>query len=657
VIAGAGLTGGGDLSADRTFDVGAGTGITVNANDVALDTTNSRNVDHAAVTLTAGAGLTGGGTIAASRTFDVGAGTGITVNANDVALDTANSRNVDHTAVVLTAGAGLTGGGDISASRTFDIGAGTGITVNANDVAITATGVGAGSYGSTTQVGTFTVNAQGQLTAAANALISAAGIGALVASNNLSDLANAATARTNLGLVAGGAGDIWVEKAGDTMTGTLLTTNVRPSANDGGALGTGTLAYSDLFLASGGVINFNNGDYTLTHSAGALSFSGNVVIGQTVTRRLDISSTGISAWRYDDNSTVNLLTFSNIDGTAVNQGTALLFQSGDNSTLYDSGKIVVATEGAWTSTASTRDSYMSFHTSLDGTSTEKLRITSGGSVRPGTNDGGSLGIAGTAWSDLFLASGGVINFNNGNYTLTHAAGLLTASGKFGVGASPVTTFSVTDPAAGDARFEITTGASVVFQSFDRVASAYKSLSLDASTINFRPAGATVLNVSTGAVTVTGNVNPNANDGGSLGISGTAWSDLFLASGGVINFNAGNVTLTHSADLLTSNKQVNVPVLGRGAPVTKTADFTVAATESWLINNKSGSTCVVTLPAAASFTGREIMIKNIQAQLVNSASSNVVPLAGGAAGTAILSATAGAWATLVSDGTNWIIMQS
>lgn len=39
LTAGAGLTGGGDLSANRTFAVGAGTGITVNADDVALSNT------------------------------------------------------------------------------------------------------------------------------------------------------------------------------------------------------------------------------------------------------------------------------------------------------------------------------------------------------------------------------------------------------------------------------------------------------------------------------------------------------------------------------------------------------------------------------------------------------------------------------------------
>lgn len=51
---------------------------------------------------------------------------------------------------------------------------------------------------------------------------------------------------------------------------------------------------------------------------------------------------------------------------------------------------------------------------------------------------------------------------------------------------------------------------------------------------------------------TPSVLATANDSGALGASGTAFSDLFLASGAVINFNAGNVTLTHSAGILTQN---------------------------------------------------------------------------------------------------------
>ena len=105
-----------------------------------------------------------------------------------------------------------------------------------------------------------------------------------------------------------------------------------------------------------------------------------------------------------------------------------------------------------------------------------------------------------------------------------------------------------------------------------------------------------------------------------------------------------------------NISVYAASAGRGAPVTKTADFAVAATEHRLICNKAGTT-TVTLPAAATYTGRELTIKTIQAQTVVSASSNVIPLIGGAAGTAILAATAGKWATLVSNGTNWEIMTS
>lgn len=92
------------------------------------------------------------------------------------------------------------------------------------------------------------------------------------------------------------------------------------------------------------------------------------------------------------------------------------------------------------------------------------------------------------------------------------------------------------------------------------------------------------------------------------------------------------------------------------PVTYTANFSVAPTDGWIINNKSGSSCTATLPTAGLYAGRVLRFQNYQAQTLISASSNVVPLVGGAAGTAILAAVAGETATLVSDGSNWIMTQ-
>jgi hypothetical protein len=73
VTAGNGLVNGGlvSLGGSVTLNVGAGTGISVAADTVGLDTSNTRNVDHASVSISAGTGLSGGGTIASNRTISL----------------------------------------------------------------------------------------------------------------------------------------------------------------------------------------------------------------------------------------------------------------------------------------------------------------------------------------------------------------------------------------------------------------------------------------------------------------------------------------------------------------------------------------------------------------------------------------------------------
>ena len=94
-----------------------------------------------------------------------------------------------------------------------------------------------------------------------------------------------------------------------------------------------------------------------------------------------------------------------------------------------------------------------------------------------------------------------------------------------------------------------------------------------------------------------------------------------------------------------------------APTTITATtYTVNDGDSSLICNPSGA-LTLTLPAAASFSGRWLHLKNIQNLTVTSASSNVVPINSDVAGTAIIAGTAGKWANLQSNGTNWVIMAS
>ena len=94
--------------------------------------------------------------------------------------------------------------------------------------------------------------------------------------------------------------------------------------------------------------------------------------------------------------------------------------------------------------------------------------------------------------------------------------------------------------------------------------------------------------------------------------------------------------------------------GTLAPVVVTADYTVAESAHYIISNRAAGN-TITLPAASSYTGRILKLMTRTAFAVNSASANVTQKGGGAATTAILPATIGAWAELISDGSTWLIV--
>jgi hypothetical protein len=96
-------------------------------------------------------------------------------------------------------------------------------------------------------------------------------------------------------------------------------------------------------------------------------------------------------------------------------------------------------------------------------------------------------------------------------------------------------------------------------------------------------------------------------------------------------------------------------INRNVTVQTATPYTVLDDDYYMIENNAGATVYV-LPDAVTNKGRELVIRSISAQNVTSASANVVPLSGGAAGTAILSPVAGKWALLVSDASVWQIME-
>lgn len=85
------------------------------------------------------------------------------------------------------------------------------------------------------------------------------------------------TAQPATGLYRIGSGNVGLSLAG-TLYYNFNTTSLSPGANDQVPLGTGASAWADLFLATGAVVNFGNGNLTLTHAASTLTMAGGTLV-------------------------------------------------------------------------------------------------------------------------------------------------------------------------------------------------------------------------------------------------------------------------------------------------------------------------------------------------------------------------------------------
>ena len=172
---------------------------------------------------------------------------------------------------------------------------------------------------------------------------------------------------------------------------------------------------------------------------------------------------------------------------------------------------------------------------VSGSNAELNHISSSGNIIPITTDGGSLGSAGLNWSDLFLDSGAVINFDDGNVTLTHTSGKLLTSGDISGSSATTGSFGRLE-LAGDAVIQ----GNLTFG--------------DADTDNIAFGGE-----------ISSSLIPTTDDFFDLGTATKAWKDLYLegdiilTDAGQLKTNAGNLTIDSTAATLVLDGHTGVDI--------------------------------------------------------------------------------------------------
>ena len=201
----------------------------------------------------------------------------------------------------IAAGLGVTA---VTAGTGLDVGAGPqGTITSTGTLNLANTAVTAASYGSATDVGTFTVNAQGQLTAAANVAISAVSIGAVTAVNGTANeitstgtstvtlsLPNALTftgktvtdGTFNMTSATVGADTVTTNTAAQTLTNKVISGATNTLSNIGNAsLTNSSVTYNGVTVALGasGTITANTTNpLTIGTGLSGTSYNGSTAV-------------------------------------------------------------------------------------------------------------------------------------------------------------------------------------------------------------------------------------------------------------------------------------------------------------------------------------------------------------------------------------------
>ena len=279
---------------------------------------------------------------------------------------------------------------------------------------------------------------------------------------------------------------------------------------------------------------------------------------------------------------------------------------------------------------------------------ERMRISNTGTV--GINNSNPLGKLDVSGSIVTRFNGIVMINNSGNHQTRGVTAGVTSNEICGL--SSATFDSSGNIISGSDEGQLRIGAGGASGTTNK--SCIDLYGAGTNYMSFITYGGERMNISANGVTI-GGLGSSVTSGSILDVNGvtTLRGNILPLTTGTIDIGSSSLVFNN---LYSNQAYLSGGFLSRGSSVTKTSSFSVGANENWIICNGSAS-ITVTLPTASSpNVGREIMFKNIANQAVISASSNVYPLNSGTLGNAILPATAGSSATLVSDGTYWVIMR-